>query len=113
MHDGTNPVIAPEMRPNAPTDAAHPGGAGADKIELANVWFKSAVFIYTGSSPSINQDVVSIDGSRFDSATTVSMGGPYALLELGTNAAFASTYFNSTFAASLTGSSNESSRPAY
>lgn len=82
------------------------GGAGADRIALANDWFKSAVTINTGSSPSFNQDAVTINGSRFDSATSVNMGGPYAKLALGTNSSFASTYFNNTFAASLTGASS-------
>jgi filamentous hemagglutinin len=81
------------------------GGAGADQVELANDWFKSAVTINTGSSPSFSPDIVSIDGSRFDSATTFSMSGPYAELLLGTNSTFASTFFNNTFAASLTGAS--------
>ncbi|MBS0263405.1 MAG: hypothetical protein JSS02_15795, partial [Planctomycetes bacterium] len=81
------------------------GAAATDRISLANAWFKGAVTVNTGSSPSMAADVITIDGSRFDSATAVTMTGPYAQLALGTNAAFAATYFTSTFAASLTGAS--------
>ena len=82
-------------------------GAGADSIELANDWFKSTVAVNTGTSPSFRRDVVSIDGSRFNGATTVSEIGPNAELDLGTNAQFASTYFNSTFTALVTGASTK------
>jgi hypothetical protein len=82
------------------------GGAATDKIELANDWFKGAVTINSGSNPTIASDVVSIDGSRFDSAAVITMTGPYSQLDLGTNSAFATTSFNSTFAASLSGASS-------
>jgi hypothetical protein len=78
-------------------------GGGGDNIELANVWFKTTAGINTGISPSFANDVLEIDGSRFDGATTVSMGGPFSQLNLGTNSTFGVTTFNSTFAASVTG----------
>jgi hypothetical protein len=80
-------------------------GGGADSIHLVNDWFKSTTKINTGTSPSFSNDVVTIDGSRFDGATTVNMAGPYSELKLGTNSQFGPTVFNSSFAASLTGAS--------
>lgn len=80
-------------------------GGGNDAILVRNDWFKSTVKIDTGSSPSFSKDFVSIDGSRFDAAATVSMSGPYAELDVGTDPQFAPTVFNSSFSASLTGAS--------
>ncbi|HEY3965537.1 MAG TPA: hypothetical protein VGM05_13355 [Planctomycetaceae bacterium] len=81
-------------------------GGGSDSVQLMNDWFKSTTQINTGINPSFSRDIVGINGSRFDGAVTISETGPYAELDLGTNAQFGPTTFNGTFAAALTGASS-------
>ena len=71
----------------------------ADNILLANDWFKDTVKIATGTSPSVSQNLVALDGSRFDGATTIFMTGPNSELDLGTNALDGATVFNGGFIA--------------
>jgi hypothetical protein len=93
-------------------------GGGADTIQLLNDWFKSTAKIVTGTSPSVSQNLLTIDGSRFDGATTVVMSGANSELDLGTNSQTIRTVFNGRFIASpsqvyVTDYVNASGRPVH
>ncbi len=69
-------------------------GAGADSIQLVNDWFKGTVNIATGTVLSTNPNVLTINGSRFDGATTIFMTGPNSEMDLGTDSNSGATVFN-------------------
>ena len=69
-------------------------GGGADTIQLLNDWFKSTADIATGTILSTSPNLLTIDSSRFDGATTIVMSGPNSELDLGTNLQYGATVFN-------------------
>lgn len=80
-------------------------GSGNDNIQFVNDSFLSTVTVNTGTSPSFAPDIVTVDGSTFTGATTMTFTGPYAQLNLGTHSQFGPTTFKNTFTAFMTGPS--------